>query len=115
MSPSSLNRKVWAARSLTRSCGLSGRFQPVAFSAIRFIVSSTTIVACLGTAMRISGREPSCPYPRFREPNCDRLLLAFHGLAASAALERAGLAALHGALHVFGCGLGIASHDPFLL
>jgi hypothetical protein len=45
-----------------------------------------------------------------RESDRNRLLLAFHGLAASAALERAGLAALHGALHVVGRGLGVSSH-----
>src|ERR1700734_1415731 len=48
-----------------------------------------------------------------RESDRNRLFLAFHGLAASAALERASLATLHGALDVIGRGLGISSHGVF--
>src|ERR1700723_4486123 len=48
-----------------------------------------------------------------RESDRNRLFLAFHSLAASAALERASLAALHGALDVIGRGLGISSHGVF--
>src|ERR1700722_8680765 len=48
-----------------------------------------------------------------RESDRNRLFLVFHGLAASAALERASLATLHGALHVIGCGFGVSSHGAF--
>jgi hypothetical protein len=45
-----------------------------------------------------------------RHPYRHRLLFAFVGLAALAALERPSLTALHGALHITGCGLGVSSY-----
>jgi hypothetical protein len=49
------------------------------------------------------------------ESNCDGLLFRLNGLAASTALERASLSALHSAFDVAGCRLGISSHSLFLL
>ena len=62
---------------------------------------------------RISYSAPSCLSRELPRGDRDRLFLAFHGLAASAALERASLAALHGALDVVGRGLGVSSHGVF--
>ena len=45
-----------------------------------------------------------------RKPYRNRLFFAFDGLTALPALECPSLTALHGALDITGCGLGISSH-----
>ena len=84
--------------------------------------------SCSGSASAATNIRPPIPpscelLPRdllaFRaglgKTDGNRLLFAFYGLAASAALERAGLAALHCALNVGGRGPGVSGHGLFLL